>query len=124
MWSDKGDFSKLEFLAKFQVMLTQIFKKSTIKLAFKRTGLIFYHLEIVLLQVCVLLSSTWAITSPPSNPTKKISSVYITTPHRPYKIKNQATILINSMKRDKRLVHPKFQPYLNQFICSSVPNSL
>ena len=45
--SGKSDFSKLEFLAKFQVMCTQTFKKSTIKSAFKKTRLIPYHHEIV-----------------------------------------------------------------------------
>ena len=53
-----------------------------------------------------------------------MSSVCTTTPHRLYKIKNQAITLINSIKRDQRLVHPKFQPYLDRFIHGSVTNSL
>lgn len=48
MWLGKGDFSKLVFLAKFQVIHTQIFKKSTIQLSFKKTRLIFYNLEAIL----------------------------------------------------------------------------
>ena len=48
MWSSKDDFDKLEFLAKFQVMPTQNFKKSIIKSALKRTRLIFYYLKIIL----------------------------------------------------------------------------
>ena len=124
MRSGKGNFGKLEFLAKFQVMRTQTFKKSTIKSAFKRAGLIPYSSEIVIQQVRALLSSTRAITLPPPNPTNKMSSVYTTTPHCPHEIKNQAITLINGMKRDQRLVHPKFQPYLNRFIRGSVTNSL
>ena len=52
-----------------------------------------------------------------------MSSVYITILHCLHEIKNQAIILINSIKRDQRLVYPKVQPYLDQFICSSVTNS-
>ncbi len=48
MRSGEGDFGKLEFLAKFQVMRTQTFKKSTIQSAFKRIGLIPYNPEVVL----------------------------------------------------------------------------
>ncbi len=53
-----------------------------------------------------------------------MSSVCTTTPHRPHEIKNQAIILINSMKIDQWLVYPKFQPYLDRFIRRSVTNSL
>ena len=48
MQLDKGNFGKLEFLAKFQVICTQTFKKSIIQSAFKRTRLITYNLEVVL----------------------------------------------------------------------------
>ena len=48
MQSSEGDFGKLEFLAKFQTMRNKTFKKSTIKLAFKNTGLIPYNPEVVL----------------------------------------------------------------------------
>ena len=47
-----------------------------------------------------------------------------TTPHRPHEVKSQAQTLINSMKKDHRLVHPKFRPYLDRFIRGSVSNSL
>lgn len=53
-----------------------------------------------------------------------MTSVCTTTPHRPHEIKNQANTLINSMRRDQRLVYPKFQPYLERFFCGSVTNSL
>ena len=46
------------------------------------------------------------------------------TPYRPHEIKNQAHTLIDSMRRNQRLLHPKFQPYLDMFICGSVTNSL
>ena len=87
-------------------------------------GLILYHFEIVLQQIHAFLSSTWSIIPPPPNPTNKMSSICITTPHRPYEIKNQAIILINSIKRDQRLVHPKFLPYLDRFIRGFVTNFL
>ena len=113
MWLGEDNFGKFEFLAKFQVMYTQTFKKSTIQSAFKRIGLIPYNFEVVLQQVHILLSLIWAITLSPPNSINKISLVCTTTFYRPYKIKNQAIILINSMKKDQRLVHPKFQPYLD-----------
>ena len=123
IWLGNYNFGKLEFLVKLQVIYIQTFKKSTIKLAFKRTELIFYNLKMVILQIRILLSSTQIITSSLSNPTKKIGLVYITTLHRLHKIKNQAILLINSIKRDQRLIYLKFQPYLNWFICGSVTNS-
>ena len=53
----EGDFSKLEFLAKFQTMRNQIFKKSTIKSVFKTTELIPYNLEVIFQKVCAFLRS-------------------------------------------------------------------
>ena len=58
MRSSKGDFGKLEFLAKFQTMYNQTFKKSTIKSAFKNTGLIPYNPEVVFQKVRALPRST------------------------------------------------------------------
>ena len=55
---DEEDFGKLEFLAKFQTMRNQTFKKSTIKSAFKNTGLIPYNSEVVLQKVRALPRST------------------------------------------------------------------
>lgn len=60
----------------------------------------------------------------PPDPTNGMTSVCTTTPHRPHKIKNQAHTLIISMRSYHRPVHPKFQPYLDRFICDSVTNSL
>lgn len=113
MLSNKGEFDKIEFLAKFQDMRTPTFKKPTIQSILKRTGLIFYNFEVVLKQVCVFSSLTWVITLPPPDPTYKISLVYIPTSHCSHEIKNQAIILITSMKKDQRLVHSKFQSYLD-----------
>ena len=84
----KGNFDKLEFLAKFQVIHTQIFKKSTIQSAFKRIKLKLYYYKVVFQQVRVLPGLTLAISSPLPNSTNKISSVYTTTPHCPHEIKN------------------------------------
>ena len=53
-----------------------------------------------------------------------MTSVCTTTPHRPHEIKNQAHTLINSIKKDHRLVHPKIRTYLDRFIPGSVTNSL
>ncbi len=50
MQSDEGDFGKLEFLAKFQAMRTQNFKKSTIQSAFRRTILKLYFSKFALFQ--------------------------------------------------------------------------
>ena len=124
MRSGEGDFGKLEFLAKFQTMRTKTFKKSTIQSAFRNTGLIPYNPEVVLQKVRALPRSTRTVTPPPPDSTNEMTSVCTTTPHRPHEIKNQAHTLINSMKRDQRLVHPKFQPYLDRFIRGSVTNSL
>ena len=70
-------------------------------------GLIPYYSEIVLQQVYVLLSSTRIITPFLLNPTNKMSSVYTITTNHLHKIKNQAIILINSIKKDQRLVYSK-----------------
>ena len=58
----EGDFGKLEFLAKFQTMRTQTFRKSTIQSAFRKTGLIPYNPEVVLQQVRTLPRFTRTIT--------------------------------------------------------------
>ena len=118
------DFGKLEFLAKFQTMHTQTFRKPTIQSAFRKTGLIPYNPEVVLQQIRTLPRFTRTITPPPPDPANEITSVCTTTPHRPHEIKNQAHTLINSMRRNQRLVHPKFQPYLDRFIWGSVTNFL
>ena len=124
MQSGEGDFGKLAFLAKFQTMPIQTFKKSTIQSVFRNTGLILYNPEVVFQKVRALPRSTRTIILPPSDFTNKMTSVCTTTPNRPYEIKNQAHMLIKSMMRDQRLVHPKFQPYLDRFIRGSVTNSL
>ena len=124
MRSGKGDFGKLEFLAKVQIMRTQNFKKSTIKSAFRNMGLIPYNPEVVLQKVCALPKPTRTSTPPPPDPTNEMTSVCTTTPHRPHEIKNQAHTLINSIKKDHRLMYPKFRPYLDSFIRGSVTNSL
>ena len=105
-------------------MRTQTFKKSTIKSAFKNTRLILYNPEIVLQKICTLPKLTRTSTSPPLDPTNKITSICAITPHRLYDVKSQTQTLINSIKKDHRLVHPKFRPYLDRFIRGSVSNSL
>ena len=75
-------------------------------------------------KVRALPRSTRTINPPPPNPINEMTSVCTTTPHRPHEIKNQAHTLINSMRKDQRLVHTKFQPYLDRFIRGSVTNSL
>ena len=105
-------------------MRNQTFKKSIIKLAFKNTGLIPYNPEVVLWKVHILPRSTRTITLPSPNLTNKMTLVCTTISYRPHKIKNQAHTLINSIKRDQQLVYPKYQPYFDRFICSSVSTSL
>ncbi len=105
-------------------MRTQTFKKSTIKSAFKNTGLIFYNPEIVLQKIRALPKPTRTSTPPPLDQTNEMASIFATTPHRLHEVKSQAQTLINSMKKDHRLVHPKFWPYLDRFIPGSVSNSL
>ena len=104
-------------------MYTQTFKKSTIKSAFKKIGLIFYYSKIILQQIRALLSSTRVITLFLPNTTNKMSSVCTTTPHCLLEIKNQAITLINSMKKNQRLVYLKFQLILDWFIYGSIINS-
>ena len=124
MRSGEGDFGKLEFLAKFHTMRTQTFQKSTVKSAFRITGLIPYNPEVVFQKDHALPRCTRIVTPPPSNSINEITSAYTTTSHLPHEIKNQAHTLINTMKKDHRLVHPKLQPYLDRFIRGSVSNSL
>ena len=54
MQLSEGDFSKLKFLAKFQTICNQTFKKSTIRSAFRNTRLISYNPEVVLQKVYAL----------------------------------------------------------------------
>ncbi len=122
--SGSGDFGRFEFLAKFQFMRTQTFKKFTIKSAFKNTRLIPYNPEIVFQKIYGLPKPTRTSTSPPPDPTNEITSICTTTPHRPNDVKSQAQTLINSIKKDHRLVNLKFWPYLDRFICGSVSNFL
>ena len=124
MQSGEGNFGKLEFLAKFQTMHNQTFKKSTIKSAFRKTGLIPYNPEIILQKVRALPRSTQTIAPTPPDSMNKMTSICTTIPHRPHEIKNLAHMLIYSMRREKRLVHPKFQLYLDRFIYGSISNSL
>lgn len=105
-------------------MGTQTFQKSTVKSAFKNTGLIPYSPEIVLQKICALPKPTRTSTPPPRDPTNEMTAICATTPHRPHEVKSQAQTLLNTMKKDHRLMHPKFQPYLDRFIRGSVSNSL
>lgn len=106
-------------------MRIQTFRKSTVQSAFKNTGLIPYNPEIVLQKIRALPGPRRTSTPPPPpDPTNEMSAICATTPHHPHKVKSQAQILINTMKKDHRLVHPKFQPYLDRFIRGSVSNSL
>ncbi len=122
--SGSGDFGRLEFLAKFQFMRTQTFKKSTIKSAFKNTGLIPYNPEIILQKIRAFPKPIRKSTPLPPDRTNKMTLISATTLHCPHEVKIQAQTLINRMKNDHRLVHPKFPPYLDRFICGSVSNSL
>ncbi len=97
--SGLGDFGRLEFLAKIQFIRTQTFKKSTIKSALNNTGLIPYNPEIILQKICALPKLTRALTPPPSNLINEMISIYATTLHRPHDVKNQALMLISSMKK-------------------------
>lgn len=44
-------FNKLKFLANFTIILIKTFKKFTFFLIFKKIGLIFYNLEIILQKI-------------------------------------------------------------------------
>ena len=103
-------------------MHTQTFKKSTIKSAFKNTGLISYNPETVLQKIRSLLKPIRISTPPPLDPTNKMTLICATIPHRLHEVKSQAQMLINNMKKDHRFVHPKFWPYLDRFIRGSVSN--
>ena len=105
-------------------MRTQTFKKSTIKSAFRNTGLIPYNPEVVLQKVRALPRPTQTSNPPPPDPTNEMTSVCTTTPDRPHEINNQAHTLINSIKKGHRLVHSNFRPYLDRFIRGSVTNPL
>ncbi len=122
--SGSGDFGRLEFLAKIQFIRTQTFKKSTIKSTFKNTELIPYNPEIVFQKIHAFLKSTCTSALPPQDSTNKMTSIYATTPHRPNDVKSQDQTLINCMKKNHRLVHPKFRPYPDRFIHGLVSNSL
>ena len=54
MRASGADYGKLEFLASLQTIRSQTFKKSTIRSAFKNTGLIPYNPEIVIRKIKAL----------------------------------------------------------------------
>ena len=112
-----GDYGKLEFLGSLQIIWSQTFKKSTIRSAFKNTGLISYNPEIVLWKIQALKSTPRAVTPFPSlNPDMQFCAVCDATPRRPHEIRRQAETLLRTMKQNERLVNKKFRPYLEQFI--------
>lgn len=45
-----------------------------------------------------------------------------TTFHHPHKVQSQAHIFKKTMKKDHKILYPKFQLYLDQFIYGSVFN--
>lgn len=89
----EGDFGKLGLLARFHSMRNQTFKKSTIKSAFRNTGLIPYNPEVIFQKVHVLPRCTLIVIPPPSNSINEMTSVCNTTSHLPHEIKNQAHTL-------------------------------
>lgn len=91
------DFGKLKFLAKFQTICTQIFKKSTIQATFKNTGLIPYNPKIILQKFHFFLRFIQIITSLLSDFIKEIILVCITILYYSHKIKTQANMLISSV---------------------------
>ncbi len=118
------EFGKLDFLASLTIVRAKIFKKPTILSAFKKTGLILYNPEIVLQKICSANSrstSSWPVT--PLHPANPFSNIFNKTPRRCEQVVGQARTLLNTIQKDKRLVHWKFQPHLKQFIRGSFTNA-
>ena len=118
------EFSKLDFLASLTTMRAKTFKKSTILLAFKKTGLIPYNPEIVLQKIRRTndqLPPSRLITPPP--PASPFSDICNETPQRCEQVVSQARILFNTIQKDRRLVHQKFRPNLERFIRGSLTSA-
>ena len=125
MRASGADYGKLEFLASLQTIRSQTFKKSTIRSAFKNTGLIPYNPEIVLWKIRTLKSAPRAVALPPPlNPAMQVHPVCDATPRHPHEIREQAETLLRTMKQNERLVNRKFRPYLERFIRGSVTNAI
>ena len=103
------EFGKLDFLASLTTMRAKTFKKSTILLVFRKTGLIPYNPEIVLQKICSANSQT-----PPSRPVTPLppanpfSGICNKTLRRCEQVVGQARTFLNTIQQDGRLVHQKF----------------
>ena len=119
-----AEFGKLDFLASFITMHIKTFKKSTIFLAFRKTGLISYNPEIVLQKICSA-NSQIPLSRPvtPSSPSNSFSGIYNKTPRRYEQVIGQIRTLFNTIQQDKQLVYQKFWPYFEWFIYGSFTSS-
>ena len=125
MRASEADYRKLELLASLQTIWSLTFKKSTIRSAFKNTGLISYNPEIVFREIRALKPAPQAVTPLLSfNPEMQVCAVCDATPRRLYEIREQAKTLLRTMKQNERLVNRKFQAYLERFIQSSITNAI
>ncbi len=97
--SSSKAFGKLDFLAKFQFIRTQIFQKSTSKSVFKTIGLIFYNPKIILQKICAPSKLICILIPSPLDPTYKMTLIYATTISHLHEVKSQAQTLINRMKK-------------------------
>lgn len=74
-----GDFKKFKFLAKFQFIHSQTFKKSIIKSELKNTWLIFYNFKIIFQKINTFSKSIYILTSLLLNSIMEITLIYAIT---------------------------------------------
>ena len=117
MWNRIPKFGKLFFLASLTIICLKTFKKSTILSAFRKTSWISFNSEIVLQKIRPTngqISPSQPVTLLPT--ANSFRGICNRTPQRYEQVVVQARTLLNTIQQDKRLVHRKFQSYLEHFI--------
>ncbi|RPA90928.1 hypothetical protein L873DRAFT_1874343, partial [Choiromyces venosus 120613-1] len=111
-WTGYPEFNKIEFLSDLTSIWDQAFKKTTILLAFQKTGLISYDPRIVLSQLPKyhISEDTLPLRTPPL-----MLLPCLSTPVTVRSLKCRAQYL-----KDADLVSPTFKPNLKQFVKGSL----
>ncbi len=110
------EFDKLDFLAAFQKIWSQTFTESTIRSAWKNTGLIPYNPQVVLSKIAAIQASTRSVTPPYQPP------VFAHTPHTAEEVIAHGKKLQSTM-RNLNIVDEGFQVHVDRFIKGSITSA-
>ena len=110
------EFDKLDFLAAFQKIRAQTFMESTIRSAWKNTGLIPYNPQVVLSKIAAIQNSTRPVTPPYQPP------VFARTPRTAKEVIAHGKKLQSTM-RNLNIVDEGFQLHVDRFIKGSITSA-